>query len=273
MVKGVFDLLTLDDPKPHFTVGINDDVTHLSIDLRRVVHLDSDDVVQAVFFGLGADGTVGANKNSIKIIGEETRQLRAGLLRLRLEEVGRDDGQPPALRAAPDQVDLPHQGSANFVACHQFNFLEKYEVLDYAAPGATFLLNARTRRTRCGTSCRWRSSRNDHREEAEGLHDRRDKVAAETGMGRRVNTIMQTCFFAVSGVLPRDEAIAKIKESITKTYAKKGDEVVRRNFEAVDATLDNMHELNPRDRRHQRLPPTAHGVRRGARPGARRSAR
>jgi pyruvate-ferredoxin/flavodoxin oxidoreductase len=246
MVKAVFDELSKENPKNHFTVGIVDDVTHFSLAYQREYNIERDDVVRAVFFGLGADGTVSANKNSIKIIGEGTDNYAQGYFVY-------DSKKSGAMTISHLRFGLRpiHSGylirRASFVACHQFTFLDKYDVLEYAAPGAVFLLNAPY-----GVGEVWAHL---PREVQEGIIEKKlkvysidaDSVARDSGMGGRINTIMQTCFFAISGVLPRDEAIAKIKESIKKTYFKKGDEIIRRNWAAVDSTLDNLHEVSVPD--------------------------
>jgi pyruvate-ferredoxin/flavodoxin oxidoreductase len=242
MVKAIFDELAKDKPKNHFTVGIEDDVTHSSLPVDPDFSTEADDVVRAVFFGLGADGTVGANKNSIKIIGEETDNYAQGYFVYDSKKAGAITISH--LRFGPRPIQSTYLiDRANFVACHQFVFLEKYDVLEYAAPGAVFLLNAPF-----GPGEIW-----DHlpREVQEQIVAKElefyvidgYKVAREAHMGSRINTIMQTCFFAISGVLPRDEAIAKIKQAIEKTYGKKGAEVVQRNFAAVDTTLEHLHKV------------------------------
>ncbi|MDR7419861.1 MAG: pyruvate:ferredoxin (flavodoxin) oxidoreductase, partial [Armatimonadota bacterium] len=242
MVFAVFAELAKSSPKRHFTIGINDDVTGLSLPFDREMDIEPDDVTRAVFFGLGADGTVGANKNSIKIIGEETPNYAQGYFVYDSKKSGQITTSH--LRFGPRPIRSAYLiKRASFVACHQFPFMEKYDVLGYAQPGATFLLNAPY-----GPDEVW-----DHltREVQQQIIAKRLKfyvinaldVAHRTGMGGRINSIMQTCFFALSGVLPRDEAIAKIKEAIKKTYGRKGDEVVRRNWEAVDQTLANLHEV------------------------------
>jgi len=247
MVKAVFDELAKDQPKPHFTVGINDDVTGLSLEVDESFDIEREDVVRAVFFGLGADGTVGANKNSIKIIGTETDNYAQGYFVYDSKKSGAMTISH--LRFGPHVIRLPYLiRRANFVACHQFMFLERYDVLDYATEGAVFLLNAPY-----GKDEVW-----DHlpREVQEQIIAKKLKfyvidgydVARQTGMGSRVNTIMQTCFFAISGVLPREEAISKIKSAIQKTYGRKGEEIVRRNFAAVDATLEHLHEVKVPDK-------------------------
>jgi len=242
MVKGVFDELAKEQPKAHFTVGINDDVTHLSIDYDESFDIEPDDVVRGVFIGLGSDGTVGANKNSIKIIGEETDNYAQGYFVYDSKKSGAVTISH--LRFGPRPIRSPYLiNRASFVGCHQFLFLEKFDVLKYAQPGAVFLLNAPY-----PTEQVWDQL---PKEIQEGIIEKglkfyaidAYKVAEETGMGQRINTIMQTCFFAISGVLPKDEAIQKIKDAIQKTYGKKGEEVVRRNFVAVDSTLANLHEI------------------------------
>ncbi len=242
MVKAALDELREERPRNHFTLGIVDDVTRRSLAHDRELDIEPDDTVRAVFFGLGADGTVGANKASIKIIGEETDleaqgyfvydSKKAGAITISHLRFGR---QP--IRSAY----LIRR--AGFVACHQFGFLDRYDVLEYASPGAVFLVNAPF-----GPEQVW--AQLPAEVQAEILEKRirlyaidAGRVARDSGMGGRVNSVMQTCFFAISGVLPRDEAIAKIKQSLQKTYGKKGDELVRRNFAAVDATLANLHAI------------------------------
>jgi pyruvate-ferredoxin/flavodoxin oxidoreductase len=246
MVKAVFDELTKEKPKNHFTVGIVDDVTHQSLPVDLEFDIEPDDVVRAVFFGLGADGTVGANKNSIKIIGEETPNYAQGYFVYDSKKSGAMTISH--LRFGPRPIRSSYLiKQASFVACHQPVFLDKYDVLEYAAPGAVFLLN-----TSYGADEVWAHL---PREVQEQIVARQLKfyvidayaVAKETGMGGRINTIMQTCFFAISGVLPREQAIAQIKKAIEKTYGKRGREVVRRNFEAVDKTLEHLYEVKVPD--------------------------
>ncbi|WP_316979034.1 pyruvate:ferredoxin (flavodoxin) oxidoreductase [Shumkonia mesophila] len=242
MAKAVFDELKKDKPKMHFTVGITDDVTGLSLTPDLSFNAELEGVKRAVFFGLGADGTVGANKNSIKIIAENTDNYAQGYFVYDSKKAGAMTISH--LRFSPKPIQSPYLiDQAQFVACHQFSFVEKRDMLKYAAPGATFLLN-----TPYGEDEIW-----DHlpRSVQEALIDKKlkffvinaDKVASETGMGRRINTVMQTCFFAISGVLPRDEAIKQIKKYIDKTYGIKGKEIVQLNYKAVDATLVNLHEV------------------------------
>ena len=241
-VTAVFDNLARETPRNHFTVGIVDDVTGTSLPVDAESYAEPAEVHRAVFFGLGADGTVGANKNTIKIIGEETPNYAQGYFVYDSKKAGAITISH--VRFGPDPIRSTYLiRKASFVGCHQSIFLDKYDVLEYAQPGAVFLLNAPY-----GPDEVW-----DHlpREVQQQIIEKQIRfyvidayeVARNTGMGRRINTIMQTCFFAISGVLPRDEAIEKIKETIRKTYGKKGEEIVRRNFQAVDDTLANLHEV------------------------------
>jgi pyruvate-ferredoxin/flavodoxin oxidoreductase len=243
MVKGLFDEMAKPQPKNHFTVGINDDVTHTSIDYDPGFDIEPEDMVRGMFWGLGADGTVGANKNSIKIIGEETPNHAQGYFVYDSKKSGARTISH--LRFGPQPIQNTSLiRKANFIAVHQFVFMEQYDVLETAAQGATFLLNSPY-----GADEVW-----DHipRSVQEQIIKKNLKfyvidaysVAGATGMGARINTIMQTCFFAISGVLPKDEAIAKIKEAIRKTYGKRGEAVVQKNFAAVDATLEHLHEVS-----------------------------
>jgi len=242
MVKVVLDELTKKAPKNRFCVGIVDDVTHSSLDYDPTFGVEADDVFRGLFYGLGADGTVGANKNSIKIIGEDTDLYAQGYFVYDSRKAG--TVTVSHLRFGPRPIRSTYLvTSANFVACHQFVFLERYDMLKDAVPGATFLLNAPY-----GPDEVWDKM---PREVQQQIIDKKlkfyainaYKVARDTGMGERVNTIMQTCFFAISGVLPRERAIGAIKNTIKKTYGSKGEEVVRKNFQAVDQTLANLHEI------------------------------
>ncbi|HET6440012.1 MAG TPA: pyruvate:ferredoxin (flavodoxin) oxidoreductase [Anaeromyxobacter sp.] len=242
MVKAVYDELARPEPKRHFTVGINDDVTHLSLKYDPAWSIEPADVVRALFFGLGADGTVGANKNSIKIIGEDTPNFAQGYVVYDSKKAGAVTVSH--LRFGPRPIRSSYLvDQASFVACHQYLFLDKYEMLEQAAPGATFLLNAPYPAEQVWDRL--------PREVQQQIVDKKlrffvidaYKVARDNGMGVRINTVMQTCFFAISGVLPRDEAIAHIKKAIQKTYGRKGPEVVEKNFQAVDATLAHLHEV------------------------------
>jgi pyruvate-ferredoxin/flavodoxin oxidoreductase len=239
MVKAVFDELRAPRPKSHFTVGIVEDVTGSSLPVDPHFSTESDDVTRCIFYGLGADGTVGANKNSIKIIGEDTSNFAQGYFVYDSKKSG--STTTSHLRFGPRPIHSTYLiSAANFVACHQWFFLEKFDILKAAAPGATLLLNSTY-----GPDEVWDKLPRHTQEQViakkiklyviDGY-----KVAAATGMGGRVNTIMQTCFFAISGVLPRDVAITAIKNSIKKTYGKKGDQIVQQNFAAVDQTLANL---------------------------------
>ncbi|MGB9674324.1 MAG: pyruvate:ferredoxin (flavodoxin) oxidoreductase [Anaerolineales bacterium] len=242
MVKAVFDELQKAEPKNHFTVGIEDDVTKTSLDFDPSFDIEDPQTVRCVFWGLGSDGTVGANKNSIKIIGEETDNYAQGYF---VYDSKKSGGVTIShLRFGPKPIRAPYQISqANFVACHQFSFLERFDITKMAAPGAVFLLNSIY-----GPDEVW-----DHlpQEVQKDIIEKKLKfyiidayeVAKKTGMGTRINTIMQTCFFAISGVLPKEEAIHQIKKAIQKTYGKRGEAVVKKNYEAVDQTLENLHEI------------------------------
>ena len=244
MVKAVLDELNKDAPKNHFTVGINDDVTHTSLEFDPSFMIEPKGVVSCVFFGLGADGTVGANKNSIKIIGEETDNFAQGYFYYDSKKSG--TVTMSHLRFGPQPIRAPYLielNQANFVACHQFSFLERVNMLKYAREGGVFLLNSLY-----GPDEAW-----DHLpvEVQKDIVEKKLKlyvingyeVAEKTGMGGRMNTIMQTAFFAISGILPREAAIAEIKHSIEKTYGKRGEAVVKKNFDAVDSTLENLYEV------------------------------
>ena len=242
MVKAVFDELAKESPKNHFTVGIEDDVTFTSLPYDPEFSTEDPRTVRAVFYGLGADGTVSANKNSVKIIGEGTDNFAEGYFVYDSKKAGAITISH--LRFGPQPIHSTYLISqASFVACHQFSFLERLDMLRSAAPGATFLLNSLY-----GPEEVWdRLPRAVQRQ----IIDKKlrffvidgYKVAEETGMGTRINTIMQTCFFAISGILPREQAIEAIKEAIRKTYGKRGDAVVQKNFAAVDAAVAHMHEV------------------------------
>jgi pyruvate-ferredoxin/flavodoxin oxidoreductase len=242
MVKGVLDNLKADAPKNQFTVGIIEDVTHTSLDYDQDFNTEGQDVVRAVFFGLGSDGTVGANKNSIKIIGEETDNFAQGYFVYDSKKAGAITTSH--LRFGPREIQSTYLvRHANFVACHQFGFLEKYDMLKYASPGAVFLLNTPYHAEEAWNHLPRKVQEQIIEKELRFYVIDGYEVAKAAGMGTRINTIMQVCFFAISGVLPRDEAIAQIKGAIEKTYGKKGREVVEKNFAAVDMTLENLHQV------------------------------
>ncbi len=243
MVKAVFDALAAEPPVNHFTVGIHDDVTHTSIDYDPDFSTEPDNVVRGIFYGLGSDGTVGANKNSIKIIGENTPNYAQGYFVYDSKKSGAVTVSH--LRFGPEPIRSTYLVTqANFIACHQQTFLERFDMLQYAAEGGTFLLNTY-----------WTPDEVWDKLPASvqaAIIDKKlsfyvidaYKVARESGMRNRINTVMQTCFFAISGVLPGDEAIEAIKTSIRQTYGKKGERIVQMNLTAVDNTLHNLHQVN-----------------------------
>jgi len=244
MVKSIFDELRQKNPKNHFTIGINDDVTHTSLTYDPTFSIEDPETVQCVFWGLGSDGTVGANKNSIKIIGEETANYAQGYFVYDSKKSG--SVTISHLRFGPQPIRAPYLvgvDQANFVACHQFSLLERSDVLKYAKPGGVFLINSLH-----GPDEVWNYLPYEIHQAIIDKHlhcyvINAHKVASQTGMGGRINTVMQTCFFALSGILPKDEAIEQIKKSIKKTYSKRGEAVVHRNFQAVDETLANLYEV------------------------------
>jgi pyruvate-ferredoxin/flavodoxin oxidoreductase len=244
MLKAVLDELKKPQPKNHFTVGINDDVSHTSLEVDASFSIESEGSVSCVFFGLGSDGTVGANKNSIKIIGEETDNFAQGYFYYDSKKSG--TVTMSHLRFGPRPIRAPYlieAKQANFVACHQYSFLERVDMLKYAKDGAIFLLNSMF-----GADEIWDEL---PREVQKDIIEKKLKfyvingydVAEKTGMGGRMNTIMQTAFFAISGILPREAAIAEIKHAIEKSYGKRGEAVVKQNFDAVDATVANIYEV------------------------------
>ncbi len=248
MVKGVFEEIAKSAPKNHFTVGINDDVTHTSLSYDDCFSIAHEKTKRCVFFGLGSDGTVGANKNSIKIIGEDTPNDAQGFFYYDSKKSG--SVTISHLRFGPEPIRAPYlieYGDANFVACHQFSFLEWLDMLKYATPGAVFLLNSVYEKDEVWDHLPLEVQQDIITKKLKFYIVNANDVAAKTGMGGRVNTIMQTAFFAISGVLPRDEAIAQIKKSIKKTYGKRGESVVKQNFDAVDQTLANLFEIKVPD--------------------------
>jgi len=244
MVKAVLDELTRPEPKNHFTVGIHDDVAHTSLDFDPSFMIEPEGVVSCVFFGLGADGTVGANKNSIKIIGEETDNFAQGYFYYDSKKSG--TVTMSHLRFGPQPIRAPYLvefNQANFVACHQFSFLERVDMLKYAKTRATFLLNSLYGPEEVWDYLPVEVQKDIIEKQLKFFVINGYEVAEKTGMGGRMNTIMQTAFFAISGILPREAAIAEIKHSIEKTYGKRGEAVVKKNFEAVDATIANLYEV------------------------------
>ena len=242
MVQAVFDNLAQSRPKNHFTIGIVDDVTQTSLPYDETFNSEPADITTALFYGLGADGTVGANKNSIKIIGTETDLYVQGYFVYDSKKAGATTVSH--LRTSPRPIRSAYLiQQARFVACHQFEFLDRIDVLEHAADGSVFLLNAPG-----GADRVWERLPREVQQQIIDKHIRfyaidAAVVARQAGMGGRINTIMQTCFFAISGALPHAEAIAQIKHAIDKTYRKRGPEVVKRNWEAVDLTLAHLHEV------------------------------
>ncbi len=257
MAKAVYDNLNTAKPKNHFTVGIVDDVTHTSLPVEADFDIEASDVFRAVFIGLGSDGTVGANKNTIKIIGDETDNYAQAYFVYDSKKSGAMTVSH--LRFGPRPIEAPYLiSSARFIGCHQFSFIDRIDVLERAAKGAVFLLNAPF-----GPDTIWDRL---PRELQETILEKELQfyvidayaVSRDTGMGNRINTIMQTCFFAISGILPREEAITKIKGSIKKTYGRKGPAIVEKNFAAVDGTLANLHQVkvpSKADSKRHVLPP------------------
>ena len=240
MVKAVLDELAADRPRNHFTIGINDNVTGSSLAYDPAFDIEPESVVRALFYGLGADGTVGANKNSIKIIGEDPTFFAQGYFVYDSKKSGSQTVSH--LRFGPEPIRSTYLiRSANFVACHQFAFLERIDVLSNAAPSAVFLLNSAHGPEEIWDRLPEEVQRQILDKQLQLYVIDAYQVAQAAGMGSQINTIMQTCFFAISGVLPRERAVEKIKDAIRKTYGKKGEEVVRRNFAAVDQTLAHLH--------------------------------
>ncbi len=246
MIKAVFDNLAQRLPKNHFTVGIDDDLSHTSLDVDLNFSIELDNVVRAQFFGLGSDGTVGANKESIKIIGENTDYFGQGYFVYDSKKAGAMTISH--LRFGPRPIRSTYLISrANFVACHQPLLLETCDVLKDLAPGGTFLLNSSLGPERVWSHLAENAQRRLIDQRAHFFVIDANKVAHDSGMGGRINTIMQTCFFAISGVLPPEKAVAAVKNSIRKTYAKKGDQIVEMNLRAVDETLAHLYEVKVPD--------------------------
>lgn len=242
MVKAVFDNLAAEKPKNHFTVGINDDVTHTSLEFDPHFFIEPDSVVRAIFYGLGSDGTVGANKNSIKIIGEETENYAQGYFVYDSKKSG--SVTVSHLRFGADPIRSTYLiESANFVACHQWEFVDKYEILKEAKTEATFLLNSPYSPEETWNRLPAQLQQIIREKQLKCYTINASQVARNAGMGNRINTVMQVCFFALAGVLPREEAIEQIKKAIRKTYGKKGEEIVQKNIVAVDQTLENLYEV------------------------------
>jgi pyruvate-ferredoxin/flavodoxin oxidoreductase len=242
MVKGVYDELAKPEPKNHFTIGIDDDVTHTSLTYDPAFSTEDPKTVRALFYGLGSDGTVGANKNSIKIIGEQTPNYAQGYFVYDSKKSG--SMTTSHLRFGPNPIRSTYLiTQASFVACHNFSFLEKMDVVEAAMPGAVFLLNSPYPAAEVWNHIPKSTQQEILRKKIEFYVIDGYEVAREAGMGTRINTIMQTCFFAISGVLPREEAIEQIKKAIYKTYGKRGEAVVAKNYAAVDAALAHLEKV------------------------------
>jgi pyruvate-ferredoxin/flavodoxin oxidoreductase len=244
MVKATLDELKKPEPKNHFTIGINDDVSHTSLEVDPSFSIEPEETVRCMFFGIGSDGTVGANKNSIKIIGEETNNFAQGYFVYDSKKSG--TVTTSHLRFGSKPIHAPYlieANQANFVACHQFNFLEKFDMLKYAKPGGVFLLNSLFGPNEVWDQLPIEVQKPIIEKKLKFYVINGYEVAEKTGMGGRMNTIMQTAFFAISGVLPREQAITQIKHAIEKTYGKRGEAVVKKNFAAVDASIENLFEV------------------------------
>ena len=243
MIKGIFDNLDQEQPQNHFTIGINDDLSQTSLTFDANFSIEPDTVFRAMFYGLGSDGTVGANKNTIKIIGTETDNYAQGYFVYDSKKSGAVTVSH--LRFGLKPIYSPYLiDRANFVGCHQWAFIEKLDLLEKAATGATFLLNSPYEPDEVWNYLPIKLQEQIVRNQIKFYIINADRVAQNSGMGGRINTILQTCFFALAEVLPQAEAIAKIKQAIKKTYGKKGEEVVQKNLKAVDATLENLYQVN-----------------------------
>ena len=242
MIKAVYDELNRSKPKNHFTIGINDDVTHTSLKFDKEFTLENKKQFQAIFFGLGSDGTVGANKNSIKIIGSQTSNYAQGYFVYDSKKSG--SVTTSHLRFGLEPIRSTYLiEKADFVACHQSVFMEKFDILQHAKQGAVFLLNSPFDNKTIWHTIPRKIQEELIKKEIKFYVIDAYKVAKQSKMGRRINTVMQTCFFSISGILPHDEAIKEIKSSIEKTYGKKGDEIIKMNFKAVDNALHNLYEV------------------------------
>ncbi|MDR1529459.1 MAG: pyruvate:ferredoxin (flavodoxin) oxidoreductase [Burkholderiales bacterium] len=242
MVKGIFDELKKDKPKNHFVIGIVDDIGQNHIDYDPAFDIESDDIVRAMFFGLGSDGTVGANKNTIKIIGEDAHYYAQGYFVYDSKKSGSQTISH--LRFGKHPIESPYLlQSANFIACHQYTFLHTTDLLERATEGGTFLLNTPVPKDKAWDDLPASIQRTLIDKKMRFFVIDAYKVARDSGMGARINTIMQTCFFALSGVLERGEAVKRIKKAIEKTYIKRGVDVVQKNFAAVDHTLSHLYEV------------------------------
>ena len=243
MVMGIFAELKKEKPINHFTIGIEDDVTFKSLSYDKHFNLDSQHLFRGLFYGLGADGTVSANKNSIKIIGKKTDNFVQGYFVYDSKKSGSLTTSHLRFGKQPMRSAYLVQ-TANFIACHQFNFLFQFDVLELASEGCTFLLNAPYSKEEVWTMLPKSVQETIKRLKIHFWVIDANQVAKDAGMGNRVNTILQTCFFAISQILPKDQAIAKIKEAIYETYFKKGEKIVNKNYVAVDKAVENLYEVN-----------------------------
>ncbi len=242
MVKGIYDELGKEKPKNHFTIGIQDDVTQTSLEYDPNFFIESPSGLRAIFYGLGSDGTVGANKNTIKIIGENTNNYAQAYFVYDSKKAG--SITVSHLRFGPKAIHSSYLiNRANFVGCHQFNFLERYDVLEKINVGGVFLLNAPYKVGEVWDHLPKNVQQTIIERKLQFYMINAYEVAQKSGMGGRINTIMQTCYFAISGILPKDEAIDLIKNSIQKAYGKKGEEIVRMNFAAVDQALSYLYRV------------------------------
>jgi pyruvate-ferredoxin/flavodoxin oxidoreductase len=265
MIKGIFDELDKEQPRNQFTVGIIDDVGHTHLDFDPDFHTDAGEgVMRAVFYGLGSDGTVSANRNTIRIIGEQTELYAQGYFVYDSKKAGAVTLSH--LRFGPRPIHSTYligDREAQFVGCHQAMFLERYPVLDKAAPGAVFLLNSASPPDRVWDTLPRASQRQMIEKRLKFFVIDAYRVACEHGMGRRINTIMQTCYFATSGVLPKAQAIEKIKQAVERSYAGEGQHIVEQNFKAIEATLAQLHQVEvPAEvsRQLEQIPPVPEGV-------------
>ncbi|MGB2901772.1 MAG: pyruvate:ferredoxin (flavodoxin) oxidoreductase [Candidatus Acidiferrum sp.] len=247
MVKGVFDELKSSSPRNHFTIGIHDDVTHTSLEYDPTFSTERPNTVRAIFFGLGSDGTVGANKNSIKIIGKQTGKYAQGYFVYDSKKAG--SVTVSHLRFGPQPIRSSYLiDKANFIGCHHFPFVERMDVLLRAVPGASVLLNAPFAPAEVWNHLTRKFQQQVIEKRLRVFVIDAYAVARDTGMGRRINTIMQTCFFAISGILPSVDAIAAIKKAIEQTYGNRGEAILKTNFDAVDQALAHLSEVQIPDR-------------------------
>ncbi|MDR0444824.1 MAG: pyruvate:ferredoxin (flavodoxin) oxidoreductase [Puniceicoccales bacterium] len=242
MAKAIFDELKKESPKRHFTIGIEDDVTHLSLNYDPLFQLQEPSVYESIFYGLGSDGTVGANKNTIKIIGNATKNFTQAYFVYDSKKSGAMTISH--LRFGPTAIEAPYLiQQANFIGCHQFSFLHTHDILKMAKPGTIFLLNSPYDAPHTWGRLSLELQRKIQQLQIKFHIIDAYSIAKKAGIGGRINAIMQTCYFAISKILPQEEAIQHIKESIRKTYGKKGEAIVQKNFEAVDLTLKHLKEI------------------------------